>query len=58
MSEPTMLARGEQAESAARNDAAQKGRAIYEGKLRALLEPEYNNRRELRSWFKLYGRSP
>lgn len=44
MSEPTMPTRDEEAEASARGDAARRGRALYEAKLRALLEPEYNNR--------------
>ncbi len=44
MSKPTMPARDEEAEASARGDAARRGRALYEAKLRALLELEYNNR--------------
>jgi len=42
MSEPTMPAKDE--EAAARGDAARRGRALYEAKMKALLEPELNNR--------------
>ncbi len=38
-----MLTRDEEAEAAARSEAARRGRAIYETKLKALLEPEHNN---------------
>ena len=44
MSEPTMRGRDERAEALARGDVAQRGRALYENKLKAVLEPEYNNR--------------
>ena len=44
MSEPTMTVRDEEAEALARGEVARRGRALYEAQLRAVLEPEYNNR--------------
>ena len=44
MSEPTMTVKDEEAEASARGDVARRGRALYEAKLKAVLEPEYNNR--------------
>ena len=44
MSEPTMTVRDEEAEASARGDVTRRGRALYEAKLKAVLEPEYNNR--------------
>ena len=44
MSEPTMTVRDEEVEASARGDVARRGRALYEAKLKAVLEPEYNNR--------------
>ena len=44
VSEPEMPAREEEAEASARSDVARRGRALYEANLKAVLEPEYNNR--------------
>ena len=43
MSEPMMTASDEEAEASARGDIARRGRALYETKLKAVLEPEFNN---------------
>jgi len=44
MSEPRVTVREEEAEASARRDVARRGRALYEAKLKAALEPAYNNR--------------
>lgn len=44
MSETTMPTRDEAAEAAERGEAARRGRALYESKLKGMLEPHENNR--------------
>ena len=44
MSEQSMTVSDEEAEASALDDIAQRGRALYEIKLKAVLEPTYNNR--------------
>ena len=41
MPEPTMTVTDEEAEASARGDVARRGRALYDAKLKAVLEPEY-----------------
>jgi len=44
MSEPVMTVMSEEAEASERSKVARRGRALYEAQLKAVLEPEYNNR--------------
>ena len=44
MSEPAITAMSEEAEASERSETTRRGRALYETKLKAVLEPDYNNR--------------
>jgi hypothetical protein len=43
MSQPTASTWDEDAETITRDEVTQRGRAIYESKLKAVLEPQHNN---------------